>query len=80
MSEKIPAQKVELAKIAPRIKTYLTQQALSKQAGDYFAKAKKEAGVEILDEKLKLKESPEAGPGLPPGHPPVSSGKKDSAK
>ena len=51
--EKIPAQKVELSKVAPDIKDYLTQQALTKQAGDYVAKIRKEAGVEILDPKLK---------------------------
>jgi peptidyl-prolyl cis-trans isomerase C len=80
LSEKIPAGKVELAKIAPRIKTYLTQQAESKPAGEYFAKLKKEAGVEILDESLKPKERPEGAAGLPAGHPPVDTGKRDSAK
>jgi peptidyl-prolyl cis-trans isomerase C len=51
--EKIPAKKVELEKVAPDIKEYLTQQALQKQASDYVAKIRKEAGVEILDSKLK---------------------------
>lgn len=51
--EKIPAKKVELEKVAPDIKEYLTQQALQKQASDYVAKIRKEAGVEILDPKLK---------------------------
>jgi len=51
--EKIPAKKVELEKVAPDIKDYLTQQALQKQANDYVAKLRKDAGVEILDPKLK---------------------------
>lgn len=56
LSEKIPARKVEYAKAAADIKEGLTQQALQKQFPDYIAKLKKEAGVEILDEKLKAKE------------------------
>ncbi len=51
--EKIPAKKVEFAKAEADIKEGLTQQALQKQFPDYIAKLKKEAGVEILDEKLK---------------------------
>jgi peptidyl-prolyl cis-trans isomerase C len=51
--EKIPAKKVELEKVAPDIKDYLTQQALQKQANDYVVKLRKAAGVEILDPKLK---------------------------
>jgi peptidyl-prolyl cis-trans isomerase C len=50
--EKIPAQKLEFAKVASDIKEGLTQQALQKQFPDYIAKLKKDAGVEILDEKL----------------------------
>ena len=75
LSEKIPAQKVAFAKAAPDIKDGLTQQALQKQFPEYLAKLKKEAGVEILDEKLKPKETADA-PGLPPGHPPVKPGAK----
>jgi len=54
LSEHMPAQKVALEKVAPRIKSYLTQQELAKLAPDYLTKVKKEAAVEILDEKLKL--------------------------
>jgi peptidyl-prolyl cis-trans isomerase C len=64
--EKIPAQKVDFAKAAPDIKEGLTQQALQKQLPDYLAKLQKEAGVEILDEKLKSAEPP-AGAPLPAG-------------
>jgi peptidyl-prolyl cis-trans isomerase C len=60
--EKIPAQKVDFAKAAPDIKEMLTQQALQKQLPDYLAKLEKEAGVEILDEKLKPVEPPAGAP------------------
>jgi len=53
-SEKIPAKKVELSKVSPDIKEYLKQQATQKQLPAYMDKLKKDAGVEILDEKLKL--------------------------
>jgi peptidyl-prolyl cis-trans isomerase C len=79
LSEKIPAQKVELAKAAADIKEGLTRQALQKQFPDYIAKLKQAAGVEILDEKLKSKATADS-PGLPPGHPPVQPEKKPDAK
>jgi len=66
--EKIPAQKLELAKVADDIKEALTQQAFQKQFPDYIAKLKTEAGVEILDEKLKAMQVPTA-PGTPPAKP-----------
>ena len=75
LSEKIPAQKVAFAKAASDIKDGLTQQALQKQFPDYLQKLKKEAGVEILDEKLKPKETADT-PGMPPGHPPVNGAGK----
>jgi peptidyl-prolyl cis-trans isomerase C len=59
LSEKIPAKKVEFDKAATNIKDGLTQQALQKQFPDYIAKLKKDAGVEILDEKLKARELPD---------------------
>jgi parvulin-like peptidyl-prolyl isomerase len=79
LSEKIPAEKVELAKAATDIKEGLMQQALQKEFPDYIEKLKKQAGVEILDEKLKPKDTGEST-GLPPGHPPVSPEKKPDAK
>jgi parvulin-like peptidyl-prolyl isomerase len=68
LSEHTPAQKVAFDKVAPAIKNRLTEQELAKLAPDYLAKAKKEAGVEILDEKLKAADAPD---GLPAGHAPV---------
>ena len=56
LSEKIPAKKMELAKVAPDLKEGLKQQAIQKQLPDYMEKLKKDAGVEILDERLKPKE------------------------
>jgi parvulin-like peptidyl-prolyl isomerase len=75
LSEKIPARKVEFAKADSDIKEGLTQQAVQKQFPDYMAKLKKEAGVEILDEKLKAVELPQA-PALPAAQPPVKAGSK----
>ena len=54
LSEKLPAKKMELAKVSQDIKDYLKGQAVQKLLPDYMEKAKKEAGVEILDPKLKL--------------------------
>jgi parvulin-like peptidyl-prolyl isomerase len=73
LSEKIPARKVEFEKALPEIKDGLTQQALQKQLPDYMAKLEKEAGVEILDEKLKAQALP-APPALPADHPPLKAG------
>ncbi len=73
LSEKIPARKVDFEKALPEIKDGLTQQALQKQLPEYMTKLEKEAGVEILDAKLKAQELP-APPTLPAGHPPVKAG------
>lgn len=51
--EKIPAKKIELAKVADRVKEALTAQAMQKQMPAYFEKLEKESPVEILDPKLK---------------------------
>ena len=58
--EKIPARKDELEKAAPQIKKLLEAQARDKQIPDYVAKLKKDAAVEVLDEKLKLPDLPPA--------------------
>jgi peptidyl-prolyl cis-trans isomerase C len=73
--EKIPARKIEYDKAASDIKEGLTQQELQKVFPDFVAKLKKDAGVEILDERLKAVELP-APSALPAGHPPVKSGAK----
>ena len=53
LHERIPAKKVDFADAQERIKDFLLQAALDKQMPVYFAKVKKAANVEILDEKLK---------------------------
>ncbi len=75
LSEKIPAKKVDYEKALPDIKEGLTQQELQKQFPDYVAKLKKDANVEILDEKLKAVELPPPS-AVPAGHPPVKPGAK----
>ena len=56
----------------------LTGQALQKQLPDYIAKLKAEAGVEILDEKLKAVELPT--PPAPPAAAAPSKPAKPAAK
>lgn len=55
LSEKIPAKVVSYAEVADDLKEALKNQELQKQLadGEYLEKMRKEAGVEILDEKLK---------------------------
>jgi peptidyl-prolyl cis-trans isomerase C len=79
LSEKIPAQKVDYAKAASDIKDGLAAQAMQKEFPAYIKNLRKGAGVEILDEKLKLKEAPETAE-LPPGHPPLQPTKNSDSK
>jgi parvulin-like peptidyl-prolyl isomerase len=55
--EKIPAKKLELAKVSDRLKQVLKQQEIVKQMPNYVDKLEKDANVEILDEKLKALDS-----------------------
>jgi peptidyl-prolyl cis-trans isomerase C len=66
LSEKMPAKQVEFDKVKDNIKAYLAQQQIRKKAPDFFAKLKKDANVEILDESLKPKE-PSLAPTGPSG-------------
>lgn len=59
--EKLPAKKLELAKVKPDLKEALEAREVQKQLPDYTKKLQQEAGVEILDESLKPKETPETG-------------------
>ncbi len=52
--EKIPAKKIEFDKVAKDIREHLVQQALQQQMPAYFARLKREAGVEVLDAKYRL--------------------------
>src|SRR5882724_3576148 len=60
LSEKIPAKKVELVEVGPKIKEYLQNLEVEKMLPKYSLQLKKEAGVEILDEKLKALEDAQA--------------------
>jgi peptidyl-prolyl cis-trans isomerase C len=55
LSEKIPAKVITYAEVSDDLKEALRTQALQKQLedGKYLASLRKEANVEILDEKLK---------------------------
>jgi len=77
LSEKIPAKKVELAKVSPEIKDYLKQQQMQSRQQDlgaYLEKIKKDAEVKILDDSLKPIESADAG--APQIIPPAASNNK----
>ena len=52
--EKTPAKKLELEKVSAEIKELLLQQELQRQMPEYFAKLKKEAGIEILDSRYRM--------------------------
>jgi peptidyl-prolyl cis-trans isomerase C len=70
LSEKIPAQRVEFAKVSTDIKAYLEKKEIEKILPAYYAQLKKEGGVEILDPKLKaLEEAAAAEAAMPKPEP-----------
>lgn len=56
--EKMPAQKLELAKVSDDLKERLKQRAIQDQLKDYIPKLIQEANIEILDERLKPRDNP----------------------
>jgi peptidyl-prolyl cis-trans isomerase C len=70
--EKIPAGKVELAKVHEQVKETLLNEEVQKKLPDYLEKLKKEAIVEILDPNLQLTAGP---PVEPPAAKPAPKGK-----
>jgi parvulin-like peptidyl-prolyl isomerase len=54
LHERVPAKKLELAKVAHEIKEALAQQGLQSKMPEFFTEVKKAAAVEILDPKYKL--------------------------
>ncbi len=64
LSEKLPPKKMELAKVKQDITDYLKGQLVQVKLPEYEKQKMKEAGVEILDEKLKSVTLP---PPPPPG-------------
>jgi parvulin-like peptidyl-prolyl isomerase len=71
VSEKIPAHKMPFSEAAPGIRSALEKQAIEQQFPEYIAKLRDEAGVQILDDKLKPKES-----GVEPITPPAATNKR----
>ena len=67
-SEKTPAHKIEYASVATDIKNGLAEEAIQQQSPEYVTRLRKEAGVEILDEKLKP-EDPGPAPMVAPRAP-----------
>lgn len=65
LNEKLPAKKVELAKVSADVKEGLTQQAIQKKLPDYMKQLKEQAGVQYLDEKLKPVEPDTKSPATP---------------
>jgi parvulin-like peptidyl-prolyl isomerase len=53
LHEIIPAKKVDFKEVQGRIEDHLKQAALEKQMPEYFVQLKKEAAVEIADERLR---------------------------
>jgi len=53
LHEIIPAKKTDFSEAKDRIKDHLLQRELEKQMPDYFKQLKKDAEVEIADEKLR---------------------------
>lgn len=51
--EKLPAKKLELAKVSDDIRQFLKGQQIQKLLPPYLEKSRQEAGVEILDDSLK---------------------------
>jgi parvulin-like peptidyl-prolyl isomerase len=52
--EKIPAQKADFDKVAKDLREVLLQQSLQKALPEYFARLKKEVGVEIIEPKYRI--------------------------
>jgi len=73
--EKMPAKKLALSEVSTNIKDYLTAQEMQNKAPGLLAKMKKDASVEILDERLKSKDD-DTATALPPGHPEIKAGSK----
>ncbi len=78
LSQKYPAKKHDLTEVTPKIKEYLVQVAIQKQAPEYLDKLQKDASVEILDESLKPTPADvsASAPGRLPSEPAKKSDKK----
>jgi len=63
--EKLPARKVELEKVSPELKEFLTQQEVQRTMPAFFARLTREAGVQLLDSKYKLDGVEDSAPKTP---------------
>ncbi|MDB6018410.1 MAG: Peptidylprolyl isomerase [Pedosphaera sp.] len=57
LSEKIPASKVDFAKVSPEIRTYLEKLEMDKIMPPMYVQMKKDMNVQIMDEHLKALEN-----------------------
>jgi parvulin-like peptidyl-prolyl isomerase len=78
--EKIPAKKIELATAANDLKEALKLQEMRRQLPEFMAKLKKDAAVEILDEKLKAADVPAYVPAEPANTEKAQEKKPDDKK
>lgn len=53
LHELIPAKKTDYSEVKDRIKEHLLQREMEKRLPEYFKQVKKDAGVEIVDDKLR---------------------------
>jgi foldase protein PrsA len=60
LQERTPARKMDLKEAGPLIRKELEDAAITKMLPEYFIQLKKEAGVEILDERLKALDEAQA--------------------
>lgn len=67
LHEKLPAQTVPLEKVKTNIINHLKAEAVQPKLPPYMEKLSKEAGVEILDEKLKTKAGAQPADTAPAG-------------
>jgi parvulin-like peptidyl-prolyl isomerase len=69
LNERIPAHQIKFADAAGDIKAALIAQAIQQQFPDYIANLRKEAGVEILDAKLRPRTTMDPDSYIPPIRP-----------
>ncbi len=75
LSEKIPPKKVEMAKVSVELQKRMKQRAIAQKLPEFMDKLKKDANVEILDEKLKPLPGEALATPSPVAAPPKTGGK-----
>jgi peptidyl-prolyl cis-trans isomerase C len=69
LNERIPAHQIKFADATADIRAALIAQAIQQRFPDYIAKLRKEGGVEILDAKLRPRETMDPDSYIPPIRP-----------